>query len=53
MVWYPGLNGSVSTFYDRFHPNFQGRVQYCLKRFKSWVLFKNVLLRDSVSFSGI
>ena len=47
------LDGNISTFSYRFLTNFQGRAQFCLKKLKDRVLFKNLSLRDRVSFSGI
>ena len=47
------LDGNISTFSDRFLTNFQGRAQFCLKKLNGRVLFKNLLLRDRVSFSEI
>ena len=46
-------DGNVSTFSDRFFTNFQARAQFSLKKLKGRVLFKNLSLRDRVSFSGI
>ena len=47
------LDGNTFTFSDRFLTNFQGRAEFYLKKLKDRVLFKNLLLRDRVSFSGI
>ena len=47
-----GLDGTISTFSDGFLLNFQGCVQFYLKKLWDWVLFKSDLLQDRVSFSG-
>ena len=46
------LDDNISTLSDLFLTNSQGRAQFCLKKLKDGVLFKNFLLRDR-SFSGI
>ena len=47
------LDGNIFIFSNRFLTNFQGWAQFCLKKLKDRVLFKNISLRDRVSFSGI
>ena len=46
-------DGNISTFSNGFFTNFQARAQFYLKKLKVRVLFKNLSLRERVSFSGI
>ena len=44
------FDGNISTFADRVLTISRGSAQSCLKQLKDRVLFKNLSLRDWVSF---